>query len=439
MEQRRPSIDPVGTSRRRLGLVTTTALVVASMVGTGVFTTTGLIAVDMPSAPAIVACWVVAGLASLCGALAYAELGAAFGESGGEYYFLSRLMHPAVGFLSAFVSLVVGFAAPLAAIALAFGAYLHVFVPIDPRMSGAALVIALSALNGWRVSAGAGFQNAFTVGKVLLIAAFVALGAPRGDAWRLRPGDDFLPVLTSPGFAVGLLWVSFAYTGWNAGVYVAGEVKDPVRTLPRALIAGTLIVTCLYVALNAVFLASAPLPELAGKVEIGHAAAVHLFGDGGARIMSAIIALGLVSTVAAVCLTGPRIYEAVGRDVPRLSFLAIRRGRSGPIYAVLAQTLLALLMMTWARIEDLLLYTGFTLSLFGGLAVFSVFLLRRRPDIPTPYRMPGYPVTPLLYVALMSWMIVAGILEKPVTALAGAGTLAVGLVLYVLTGQRQRG
>ncbi len=419
--------------RRRLGLWTTTALVVASMVGTGVFTTTGLLASDMPSAAAILACWLVAGLAALCGALAYAELGAAFGESGGEYYFLSRLMHPAVGFLSAFVSLVVGFAAPLAAIALAFGAYLEVFVSIDPRVSGAALVLVLSALNGWRVSAGAGFQNAFTIGKVLLIAGFVVLGWPRGDSQLLRPGTDFLPVLVSPGFAVGLLWVSFAYTGWNAGVYVAGEVKDPVRTLPRALVAGTLIVTCLYVALNAVFLSSAPIGALAGKVEIGHTAASHLFGERGGRVMSAIIGLGLVSTVAAICLTGPRIYEAVGRDVPRLSFLALRRGRSGPIYAVLAQTLLALIMMVSARFEDLLLYTGFTLSLFGGLAVFSVFLLRRRRDIPAPYRMPGYPLTPLLYVALMLWMMIAGILEKPVTALAGAGTLLCGLVLYAVT------
>jgi APA family basic amino acid/polyamine antiporter len=237
----------------------------------------------------------------------------------------------------------------------------------------------------------------------------------------------------SPGFAIGLLWVSFAYTGWNAGVYVAGEVKDPAKTLPRALVAGTLLVTVLYVALNVVFLASAPLAALAGKVEVGHEAALHLFGEGGARVMSAIIGLGLVSTVAAISITGPRIYEAVGRDVPRLAFLAKRSAKGGPVYAVLAQTVLALVMMLSARFEDLLIYTGFTLSIFGGLAVFSVVLLRRRGDIPTPYRMPGYPVTPLLYVALMCWMVIAGVVERPVTAAAGLGTLLLGLAIYALS------
>ena len=425
---------PSGSEHRRLGLVTTTALVVASMVGTGVFTTTGLLTKDVPSAAGILLCWVVAGLASLCGALAYAELGVAFAASGGEYHFLSRLMHPMVGFLSAFVSLVVGFAAPLAAVALAFGSYLTVFVDIDPRVSAAALIVVLSLLNIWRVSTGARFQNAFTVGKVALIVGVVALGLPRGD-WSLLASDgELATVLVSPGFAVGLLWVSFAYTGWNAGVYVAGEVADPVRTLPRALVAGTLLVTVLYLALNVVFLSAAPLSALAGKLEVGHEAALHLFGQGGARVLSAIIALGLVSTVGAICVTGPRIYEAVGRDIPRLRFLARRTEDGGPIYAVLIQTGLALVMLLSARFEDLLIYTGFTLSIFGGLAVSAVFLLRRRDDIETPYRMPGFPITPLLYVALMVWMIVAGIVERPITAAFGGGTLLVGAALYRLTG-----
>jgi APA family basic amino acid/polyamine antiporter len=417
---------------RRLGLTTTTALVVASMVGTGVFTTTGLLTADIPSAGGIVLCWLVAGVASLCGALAYAELGVAFAESGGEYYFLSRLMHPVVGFVSAFVSLVVGFAAPLAAIALAFGEYFRVFVDVDPRVSGATLVVALSALNVWRVSAGAGFQNAFTIGKVLLIAAFIAVGLGRGDLSRLGGGAPLMDVVATPGFAIGLLWVAFAYTGWNAGVYVAGEVRDPHRTLPRALVLGTLLVTLLYVALNAVFLSSAPLDALAGN-KVGHEASRHLFGEGGARVMSALIALGLVSTVGAVCVTGPRIYEAVGRDLRPLRFLAHRRPGGGPIYAVLTQMGLALAMMLSADFDDLLMYTGFTLSIFAALAVGSVFLLRRRRDIPTPYKMWGYPWTPLAYVALMLWMIAAGIIERPITAAYGLGTLALGGVLYLIT------
>jgi APA family basic amino acid/polyamine antiporter len=425
--------EEVAGRQKKYGLVTTTALVVASMVGTGVFTTTGLLTKDVPSAAGILICWIVAGLAALCGALAYAELGVAFGKSGGEYYFLSRLVHPAVGFVSAFVSLVVGFAAPLAAIALAFGAYLKIFVDIDPRLSGGVLLVVLSALNAWRVTAGARFQDVFTIGKVLLVVCFIVLGLPHGDFSRLAFDAELGGVILSPGFAIGLIWVSFAYTGWSAGAYVAGEVEDVTRTLPRALVFGTLLVTVLYVALNAVFLSAAPLDQLAGKVEVAHEAAKHLFGARGANVTSAIVGIGLIATVGALCVTGPRIYEAVGRDIKPLRFLAVRREGGGPIYASVAQAALALVMMLSARFEDLLIYTGFTLSIFGGLAVGCVFLLRRRDDIESPYRMWGYPVTPLLYIALTLWMIIAGIIERPATAAFGGATLVVGYVLYLVT------
>jgi len=408
---------------------------VASMIGTGVFTTTGLLVKDIPSAMGILGVWLVSGLAALCGALAYAELGATFAASGGEYHFLSRLFHPALGFVSAWSSLIVGFSAPLAAVALAFGNYLGVFFPgLPPTVSGALLIIGLSAVNIWRVSAGTGFQNLFTLGKVVLIIGFVVMGLLWGEPGRLvvEEQPSVLSSAVSPGFAVGLLWVSFAYTGWNASAYVAGEVKNPGKVLPFALVTGTLVVTVLYVAINAVFLAAAPLDELAGKVEVGHVAATHLLGAEGARVISAIIALGLVSTVGAIVVTGPRVYEAVGRDHPKLAFLARRSRRGGPEVAILLQSVLALVMMATARFETLLIYIGFTLSIFAGLTVCGVFVLRRRKELKAPYRMWGYPVTPCLFVALMAWMVVHGVRERPETALAGLGTIAVGLLVYAV-------
>ncbi|MEZ4440535.1 MAG: amino acid permease [Polyangiaceae bacterium] len=423
-----------GEPPRQLGFLTAFSLVVASMVGTGVFTTTGLLTKDVPSPTGILLCWTVGGLAALCGAFAYAELGAAFPHSGGEYQFLARLMHPAVGFLSAFVSLIVGFAAPLAAIALAFGQYLTAMgVPVDPRLSGGALVVGLSVLNAWRVSAGAKFQNVFTLGKLLVIAAFVLFGLPRGTWANLDVGPGLAAVVPTPGFAVGLLWVSFAYTGWNAAAYVAGEVAEPAKVLPRALVLGTLVVTALYVALNLVFLVGAPFDALAGQVAVGTVAAKHLFGAAGGQVLSGIIALGLVSTVGAVLVTGPRIYEAVGKDVPRLAFLARRSPQGGPVYGVALQAALALVMMLTASFDQLLIYIGFTLSIFGALAVACVFILRRR-GIAMPYRMPAFPLPPLVFLALMLWMIVSGIVERPVAAAFGAGTLVLGLVAYALAG-----
>ena len=418
---------------RQLGLLTTTSLVVASMVGTGVFTTTGLLTTDIPSASGILWCWLVAGVAALCGALAYAELGAALAENGGEYHFLSRLLHPAAGFVSAFVSLIVGFSAPLAAIALAFGHYLAVFVPdLSAPVSGAALIVVVSALNLWRISASARFQDVFTMGKVVLIVVFVVLGWPRGRPELLLAGEPLWPVLASPGFAVGLLLVSFAYTGWNAASYVAGEVTNPAKVLPRALVAGTALVTALYLGLNAVFLRAAPLDRFAGRVDVGHVAAAQLFGDFGGRVLSGIIALGLVSTVGAIVVTGPRIYEAVGRDLPRLSFLARRSARGGPVLAICLQGGLALVMMVSASFDQLLTYIGFTLSVFAALSVAAVFVLRRK-KIVSPFRMPGYPITPLCFMALMSWMVVSGIRERPEAALAGLGTVVAGLLFYRLS------
>ncbi len=414
-----------------MGVVTATSLVVSSMIGTGVFTAAGLLTTDIPSAQGILVCWLVAGLAALSGALAYAELGAAFAESGGEYLFLSRLVHPSLGFLSAFTSLIVGFSAPLAGIALAFGEYLSVFVALPPRASGAALIVLMSLLNVRSVKLGARLQDVVTAGKVVLIVAFIGLGVFAGQASHLGGGAPLSVVVPSSGFAVGLLFVSFSYTGWSAATYVAGEVRDPARVLPRALIGGTLLVTLLYVALNAVFLSAAPLAALAGQVKVGHVAAVHLFGEGGGKLVSVVIAAGLVSTVGAITITGPRIYEAVGRDFPALRILARRRPGEGPVVAVLVQGVLALAMLFTASFEQLMLYIGFTLSVFGALTVACVFVLRRR-GWKRPFSMPGYPVVPLVFVALMLWMIVAGVRERPAAALYGLGTLALGLVVYVV-------
>jgi APA family basic amino acid/polyamine antiporter len=420
---------------RRIGGPTAVALVVASMIGTGVFITTGKVAVALPSAPAILACWGLAGIAALCGALAYAELGAALAASGGEYQFLSRLFHPALGFLAAWVSLIAGFSASLALVAVAFGEHLAVFVPwLDPRLSGALLIVLTSALNVWRVRAGAVFHNAFTVGRVLLIVVFIALGLMAGDSSRLfAPGEvPLAPALVSPGFAVSFVAISFSYAGWAAAAYVAGEITDPGRVLPRALVTGTLLVTLLYMLLNAVFLAAAPLAALRDRSDVGHVAATHLFGERGGLLVTAIIAIGLISTVSAAVVTGPRVYEAVGRDYPKLRFLAARRADGGPVTATALQAGLAVVMLLSASFDSLLVYIGFTLSLFSALAVAGVFALRRRKDIVLPFRMPGYPLTPILFIALMLWMTGQALYERPGDTVAGLATMAVGLVVYRL-------
>src|SRR5262245_23466432 len=241
-----------------IGATTGTLLIVANMIGVGVFTTTGYMAGALQSPQAVLVAWLVGGVAALCGALAYAELGAALPRNGGEYQLLSRIFHPALGFVAGWVSFIVGFAAPLAAFAMAFGEYVNALVPsLPPKVSGIVLVSVLGLLHSLDVGAGSRTHNLFTLGKILLIIGFILAGLARCDV-SLLTADTQGPVgkaLTSPDFAVQLLFVSFAYSGWNTALYVAGEFRHPEHDIPRAVLLGTLVVAILYIALNIVFLA----------------------------------------------------------------------------------------------------------------------------------------------------------------------------------------
>ncbi|MGQ0636609.1 MAG: APC family permease [Planctomycetaceae bacterium] len=418
-----------------LGALSGTLLIVANMIGVGVFTTTGLMAKELPSPGAILAAWLAGGVAALCGALSYAELGAALPRNGGEYRLLSHIYHPAVGFIAAFISQIVGFAAPLALFAMVFGQYLEALVPRIPAApAGLALIALLALLHSVHVGAGHRFHDASTLGKVALILLFIFAGIARGDASRLASASQqaTAALIVSPAFAVQLVYVSFSYSGWNAAAYLAAEFRRPGRDLPISLIAGTLLVVFLYLGLNAAFLVAAPLAELAGKEEVGLIAAVHLFGDSGGKWVSLLIVVGLVSTVSANLIAGPRVLEALGHDWPVFRRLSIRRGRGGPIVAIGVQAALAAAMLVSSRFDTLLTYIGVTLSLCAAATVLGVFVLRaREPHLPRPYRTWGYPATPALFLVLEGWMVVFIVRDRPLAAIASAATVVLGLALYL--------
>jgi APA family basic amino acid/polyamine antiporter len=422
------------TEQRSISGRTATLLVVASMVGTGVFTTTGHLLTDLRSPLAVLVCWGLGGVLALFGALAYGELAVRYPESGGETTLTTHLYGRRVGFVAGFVSVVVGFAAPIAASAIAFGEY------ADRALGGAgdaalpvglALLVAMVALHA-SGRGGAFFQDSFTVLKVLLILAATGLGLAAGDGGRLGAAASEVPeALVSAPFALGLVYVSFAYAGWNAAVYVAGEVRDPARELPRALAIGSALVTILYLLLNAALLVAAPVEALAGETEVAHVAAAALFGEEAARVASAVIAVGLLSTVGAMVLTGARVAEAIGRRHPPLAFLARRDGATkSPRSATLVLGGLSAALALSASFEALLVYTGVTLSLFAALTVAGVFIVRRRaPEDPAARTNPLHPWSTLAFLALSVWMIVASILSRPLAAAAAAVTLFVATVL----------
>jgi basic amino acid/polyamine antiporter, APA family len=426
---------------RQLGTVHAAALVVASMIGTGIFTTTGVLLSSLRSPPLVLAVWAVAGLLALCGAAVYAELGAMMPRAGGEYVYISRAFGRAPGFLSGWISLFVGFAAPTAAGALGFGQYLHAVAPwAPPKAAALVLLVALTIVHMVHVRFGAGLQTLLAGLVVALAIAFIALAlaSGRGDWGRLTAGamgavaaGGGAPIATAGSVAVGLVYVSYAYAGWNSAGLMAGELRDPGRSLPRALALGTGLVTALYLALNAVFLWSAPASALAGQVEVAHVSALALFGARGATLLSSLVALALAGFVSAMLLSGPRVTLAMAEDGLFFGAFGQTNARGAPMRAVALQGVLAIGAAATAAFDPILIYVGFTLTLNTTVTVLAAFALRRRePDAARPHRALGWPMTGLLFLALSTFMIVLSVHERPIESAAGVGTLLAGAAVY---------
>ncbi|WP_324672969.1 APC family permease [Hymenobacter sp. GOD-10R] len=420
----------------RIGLYTGIAIVVANMVGTGVFTSLGFQVLGIQSGFALLMLWIVGGLIALCGALSYGELAAALPRSGGEYHYLSYIYHPIIGFLSGWVSATVGFAAPTALAAIALGKYaVSVWPALNPQVLSMLVVAVLTLIHATSSRAGSRFQVAVTLLKVLLLILFIGAGL-----WEATPQKlSFVPQhadwqqIISPAFAISLVYVSYAYSGWNAAVYLAGEVEQPQRNLPRMLITGTTLVLLLYVGLNFVFLYSTPLTKLSGQVEVGYLAANQIFGLAVGRLMGGVIAVLLVSTVSSMVFAGPRIVQVMGEDLPALRGLAVVSRQGIPVRAMLLQALLTLFFIVTSTFEEVLLYAGFVLSLSTFLTVLGLFVLRwRQPQLTRPYRTWAYPVPPLLFLALSGWTLVFILRDKPVESLLGLLTVLVGAGVYKL-------
>jgi len=420
------------SARRRLGLGSATALVVASMVGAGVFTTSGFALADLGSPWRVLLAWALGGVTAACGALCYGALGRAIPESGGEYTYLARTLHPLAGYLAGWVSLLAGFTGPIAAAALGLQVYLDSSFELggDPRWIGTLAIALAGLLHGLRLAPGVVVQNGAVALKVALILVFVALGA-----WKLGARAPLAPAAPAPpldagALAVSLVWISFAYSGWNAAAYVGGEVRAPERNLPRALLLGTGLVTALYLALNAVFVLAAPLPELAGKPEVGAIAAEALGGTGLRRFLTLIVALALFTSVSSMVLSGPRVYARMAADglFPRLFDF---RG-DVPRAAVLFQAAAAIAVVWFAELRSLIGTIGFTLGLCAAAAVVGLVRLRLREG-PERVPIPGWPLVPALYLAMTLFASGYLVVREPAAAANGLEILALGLVLYFVS------
>jgi len=421
---------------------TAAAVIIANMVGTGVFTSLGFQVADIQSVFALMMLWIIGGIASLCGAATYAELGATLPRSGGEYNFLGRIYHPVAGFISGWVSTVIGFAAPIAAVSLAFGKYTTAALPgtYGPGIQkglACALVILVTYIHGKNRNASGKFQFGFTAMKVGLIlafclAAFIFLQDPQPISPLPKSGD--WNVMTSSAFGVALIYVSYAYTGWNAATYISGELENPQRDLPRVLIFGTGLVMALYVLLNYVFLYAAPMHELEGQVEIGYIASNHIFGETGGRIAGGMLSILLISTVSAMTLAGPRALQAIGEDFKALSFLGKTNAAGVPRNAIYFQSAIALIYILTSSFKTIVIFAGAMLAFNSFLAILGVFVLRyREPDLPRPYKTWGYPIVPLIYLTITAFMLGFVIINEPHKAIFGLCVILFGIVFYAVS------
>ena len=422
---------------RSIGFYTACAIVIANIIGTGVFTSLGFQLPDIHSGFALLMLWIVGGIAALCGALSYGELSAALPRSGGEYHFLSRIYHPALGFMAGIVSATVGFAAPIALAAMAFGKYFQgVFAFGSPVMLSFAIVWLVALFHLGDLKVGSVFQNLWTLVKLLLIGVLVGAGFlvdPKQPISFLPNSNDALSIGGGP-FAVALVYVMYSYSGWNAASYITGEIKRPEKNVPRSLFVGTLVVIVTYTALNAVFLVTTPAREMSGQIEVGLIAGKHIFGENGGRIVGAIICIGLISAISSMTWIGPRVTMSMGEDNPLIRFLA-RKNRNGiPFNALLLQLVLVNLLLLTRSFESVVKYIGFALLLCSLLTVVGVMVLRRtRPKLPRPYKVWAYPLPPLIFSAITIWMIIYLLRSNPTESVAGLATMTAGLILYVCT------
>ena len=427
-----------------LGLGTLTSLVVASMIGAGVFTTSGFALADLGTPQRVLAAWLIGGGVAVCGALSYGALAQRITLSGGEYVFLSRAVHPVAGFLAGWVSLLAGFTGAIAFAATAFEVYVMpdnirpVWLPADSV--AIALVVLCGLAHGLRKHSGTVSHNIVVVVKLALLVAFLGYAAstlPSG-AWQgLQPSaPPIVPPFSVSAFALTLMWVSLSYSGFNAAVYVAGEARDAATNVPRAMVTATVLVMVLYLALNAVFV-YAPAPEtIIGQQDIAARAAAALGGSWLEAGVRTIIALALLSSVSAMVLTGPRVYAQMAHDgvLPRV----LQMHSNMPRTAVALQVGMACVLIRLAGLQELLSYLGFILSISAAATVASLFVLHRTEQrrttkpISHPVPMPGYPFVPAVFIVCTLGFAGLAAVRRPLEPLIGLATIAVGLVLYAV-------
>jgi len=433
---------------KKIGFLGSIMIVIANMIGVGIFTSLGFQLIDLSDYRVILIMWLAGGFLALAGTFCYSELSAAYPRSGGEYHFLNLSFGKMIGFLSAWTSILVGFAAPIAAASHAFSKYLDssIDLNISPTLTGVILIIIVSLIQSISNSIGTKFQIYFTIGKIGLIILFIIGGFvmlsynSSFDSLSNLKTENLVGQLLSPGFWIGSIFVSYAYSGWNATSYIIDDIENPEKNVLRSTVLGTLIVTILYCLLTYIFLASSPAEQLEGKEEIGFIVANNLFGPKAGVLISAAIAFFLISSISAMTIVGPRVLKRVNQDYNFLNFnLSKDSLNQPPRLALLIQTVIAVIILVSSSFNFIITSMGFLLSIFTTLTAASVIILRIKDSkSPRPWKLPLYPIIPILYCLFNFWVIYYVILNRPKSALTGFIFLFFGFLSFIFLNKKNK-
>ena len=435
--------------QRKLGIFPATNIVIANMIGAGIFTTSGLLMTGLNDPVLMIILWIVGGIIALCGALSYGELGAAMPGAGGEYLFLSKLYHPLFGFLSGWVSFMVGFSAPIAASALGFSEYFLRAVPSLPawlensgimntawanKIIAVSVILIFTFIHYRGIKYGAKIQNVLTLLKVILIIVLLTAGfaSGKGDMANFSQGGKVLPGIAGlKTIGLSLMWIMFAYSGWNASTYLGAEIRNPAKTLPGSLIYGTLIVTILYLGINVLYVYSIRPDEMKDVISVGGLAMGNLFGKPAEVLFSLLIAFALFSSLSAFIIIGPRVYYSMAKD--GLFFKAAAKIHTRfqvPSNSILLQCLIAVVLALSGTFEQVLTYMGFALGIFPILTVIGIWKLRK--NNPEAMRLKGFPITQIIYVFMGVLILVLSFMERPAESSIALLTVIIGIPAYYI-------
>ncbi|RZS97240.1 APC family permease [Cecembia calidifontis] len=416
----------------KIGWKTAAGLVVANMIGTGVFTSLGFQVAESQNTWSIILLWLIGGMMALIGAFVYAELGTHFKKSGGDYIFLSRTINPSVGYLYAWISLTIGFPAPVAIASMAMVQYWQPL--IGPELSlgmGVVSIIAMSIFHSFSVHQSGNVQNVLTGIKLLFVFSLIVIGT----VWASTlAGPSY--VFTSswkgeilrPGFAVSLIYVFYAYTGWNSAAYIVEEIEQPRKNLPKALISATILVMVVYVLLQLIFLKHASIDQLSGKVQVATLAFGNIFGNQGIFWVSLFIGIQLIATISGYTWVGPRITNAMAKEFKLWRPLAKTNKNGIPVRAVWFNTLISFVLMLSGSFEMVLLYVGFVLQLMGTFTIASSLLVKNAEGFKSPFR----PWLQIIYIIFSLWVMIFMFYDRPKESLIGMGIILIGFFLYRL-------